>query len=424
MASTRQPILADNLIGGLETSLPAHLLGPNQWRTLHNMRHTPGLEQVEKKLVQNVFDTTTVLWIGSIPNSVAQGYGKVLFLTTNGLFNYPDGSPLKTGLLDAVGYRRWSTFLYNNSLYYINELNPLRRNDGSTDVVLANAPSGRYAVPWYDHIVVGFPTYQNSVHPNRVMWSDLYNFGVWEPDAANEADHYDFVEWQLTDFPFCGVTGLGKLGSTLWIYTPTALIPMVYVGKPKVTQVVESGIISGIGNTFPWSLAVMNNVHFFFDGIRKTFFAFDGGAPEPVGEPVRRYMADNLNTDPALASRMWASVDYERGEIVWRFVSRNSSDHFDKLVRFSFWYKRWSTGSDENVHAFCGPTFRVKSMGELQGTMGALTGTMGMLGTDGTVIPRLYGTLGGDGTDITVVPVLGEGGDAVGEGGGAFGEPP
>jgi hypothetical protein len=423
MATTRQPVLSDNLLGGLETSLPAHLLQPGQWRTLHNMRHDPGLVQVEKKRVYAMFDTTTVLWIGSIPNPVAQGYGKVLFLTTNGLYTIV-GTPLKENLVTDSNYRRWSTFLYNGSLYYINELNPLRRNDGSSDVVLANAPSGRYATIWYDHVVVGFPTYKNSVYPNRAMWSDLYNFGVWEPDAANEADHYDFVEWQNTDFPFCGVTGLGKLGSTLWFYTPTALIPMVYVGKPKVTQVVESNIITGIGNTFPWSLAVMNNVHFFFDGIRKSFFAFDGGAPEPIGEPVRQYMVDNLNLDPGLASRMWASVDYERGEVIWRFVSRDSTGPFDKLVRFSFWYKRWSTGSDENVHAFCGPTFRVKTIGELPGTIGSLTGSIGMLGTDGAVIPRLYGTIGGDGTDIAVVPVLGEGGDAVGEDGSGLGEPP
>jgi hypothetical protein len=393
MATTRNPVLVDDVLGGLDTSLPAHLLNPSQWRTLHNMRHDPNLVQVEKKVVQAQFNTTIVLWIGGIPNPVAQGRSKLLFLTNDGLFSYPTGQALKTGLISDSSYRRWSTFLYNGSLYYINELNPLRRNDGSTDVAMANAPSGRYAVSWYDHVVVGFPTYKNSVYPNRVMWSDLYNFGVWEPAAENEADHYDFVEWQLTDFPFCGLTGMGKLGSTLWIYTPTAIIPMVYVGKPKVTQVVESSVITGIGNTFPWSLAVMNNVHFFFDGIRKTFFAFDGQSPQPVGEPVRRYMMENLNSDPALAARMWASVDYERGEIVWRFMSNEATDEFDKLVRFSFWYKRWSTGSDENVHAFCGPSFRVKSMGELTGTMGALTGTMGNLGTDGTLIPRLYGSV-------------------------------
>ena len=392
MATTRQPVLADNLIGGLETSLPAHLLDPSQWRALHNMRHDPGLVQVEKKAIYKAIAATSVLWIGNLPNPIAQGYGKVLFLTKDALYTL-QGVALKTGLVSDTSYQRWSTFLYNGSLYYTNLLNPIRRNDGSTDVALSNAPSARYIVPWYDHIFAGFPVYKNSVHPNRVMWSELYNYGVWEPDAANEADHYDFVEWQLTDFPFCGVTGLGKLGSTLWIYTPTAIIPMVYVGKPKVTQVVESSIITGIGNTFPWSLAVMNNVHFFFDGIRKSFFAFDGQAPQPIGEPVRRYMEDNLNPDPGLASRMWAAVDYQRGEVIWRFVSKESTSEFDKLVRFSFWYKRWSTGSDENIHSFCGPTFRVKSIGELTGTIGSLTGSIGLLGTDATVVPRLYGTV-------------------------------
>lgn len=392
MGTTRQPVLHDNLLGGAETTMPAHLLKANQLRTVHNMRFNPGLLQVPKKKVSKVYDNTgTILWLGSIPNRLP-GYGKILFLTETELVDY-NGSIITTGLVSDGVYRRWCVVLYNGSLYYVNELNPVRKSDGSTDAAITNAPSGRYVSVWYDHLVVGYPTYRGTVYPNRFMVSDLYNFTQWEPDhAKNEADHYDLVEWQSTDYPYTGITGQGKLGKVLWIYTPTAIVPVIYVGKPKVFYVAEENILTGIGNTYPWTLASMNNVHFFFDGIENNFFAFDGSSPQPIGEPVKQFMKDNLNTDPVRASRMWAAIDVERTEVIWRFVSKNSFGAFDKLVRFNYRYRVWSTGSDENVHSFCGSSFRIKTIGELTGTIADLLGPIALLGADGTQQPRLYGT--------------------------------
>ena len=394
MASTRNPTLHDNLIGGVETTLPAHLLRPNQWRSTHNMRFTPALTQVPKKKVNSTLTSKgLVLWLGTIP-SYQPGFGRVLALTPDCLCTI-NGVNIKTGLITNSSYRRWATTLYNGSLYYCNDLNPIRSTKGTDDTVVANAPSGRYLAHWYDHLVVGYPTYQGSTYSDRVMFSDLYKFSQWEPDNIYEADHYDFVEWQSTDYPYAGITGLAKLGEFLWVFTPTAIVPMQYVGRPKVFQVVDQLVLRGVGNTYPWTLAAMNNVVFFFDGVEKSFFAFDGRAPQPVGEPIKQYMKDNLNTSPTLAAKMWASVDAEATEVVWRFCSTVSTGDFDRCVRYNYRYNVWSTGSDENVHAFCGSIFRILTAGELTGTAGALTGTAGLLGTDGTVQPRMYGSVSG-----------------------------
>jgi hypothetical protein len=367
------------------------------------MRFDPTLKQVPKKKVNATFTGKgTLLWLGSIPN-YQPGYGTVLFLTAAGMFTI-GGTQLNTPdfTTDSL-YRRWSTCLYNGSIYYTNELNPIRCCDGSTDVAVANAPSARYVIQWEDHLVAAYVTYQGNVYANRIMISDLYRFNVWQPDNANEADHYDFVEWQTTDYPYVGITGLGKLGKFLWVYTPTAIVPLVYTGRQAgVFQIVEEAIFTGVGNTYPWSLAVMNNVHFFFDAVEKNFFAFNGTSPQPIGEPVKQYVKDNINTDPALASRMWACVDVNNTEVIWRFCSTSSTGAFDKLVRYNYRYNVWSTGSDENIHSFCGSIFRAKTFGELTGTLGNLSGVLGNLGLDGTVQPRLYGSVSGSDGKIYV----------------------
>jgi len=228
------------------------------------------------------------------------------------------------------------------------------------------------------------------------MWCDLYNFTIWEPAKTNEADYYDFVEWQTSYYPYTGITGLGKLRNVLWVYTPTAIIPMQYVGLPKVVRVMEEGIMTHVGNTFPWTLVVLDNVHFFYDGIEKTFFAFDGQQLTPIGEPIRQYMADNLNTTSTLAQKMYGYVDVDHREVWWVFPSTASSGDFDRAVVFNYRYKRWFTASVENVHSFCGGVRTGLKVSELVGVVGDLTGTCGNLGLlAGTTSPRIYGSASG-----------------------------
>jgi hypothetical protein len=226
------------------------------------------------------------------------------------------------------------------------------------------------------------------------MWCDLYNFTKWSPDATNEADHYDCVEWQQPDYPFSGITGLAKLGGTLWVYTPTSIIPIRYTGLrggERVIQVIDDQVLTRVGNTHPWTLVALDRVHFFYDGIENNILAFDGQTLSPVGEPIRQYLEDNLNESPSLAAKMWACVDVESREIWWRFVSKTSSGTFDKAVVFNYRLKVWFTASTENVHAFCGSLFVNGTAGELTGEAQDLTGRVDQLGANEVEVPRIYG---------------------------------
>jgi hypothetical protein len=388
MATTRVKPLNASVHGGVDMTSPSHLVLPPVWRRAHNMRFTPSLEQVPRKIVHSTIGDEEIRGFGVLPGSV-NGYGKILVFGERSV-HLMTGTALKENLRSEAGkYHRWSMTLYNGALYYINEMNALRRNNGSTDVaVSAEAPAGRYVTSWYDHMVVGAPV----GNVNRVQFSDLYDFSKWTPTPTNEADHYDFVEWQQTDYPWVGVTGLAKLRNILYVYTPTAIIPMQYVGLPKVIQVMDSGIVTHIGNTHPWALVPLDNVHFFYDGIEQNFFAFDGQQTIPIGDPIRKYVQETLSTNLSLASKMWGYVDVEKREVWWLYCSSASSGELDQAVVFNYRQKIWFTASVENVHAFCGTTFSNTTVGDLDGIVQDLPGIVGELGAATVATGRLFGS--------------------------------
>ena len=399
--------LHDNMYGGVQTTKPAHLLGPDEWRTQHNWRLTPELTQVPRKKIYQTVGSEDILWMGAIP--LSSGYSKVLLWTPTAVKDLI-GTTFASSLTSDSTFRRWSTAIYDQVIYYVNELNAVRKNTGTTDVAISGAPSGRYLCFWYDHMVVGYPTFGGITYPSRVMMSTLGYFSdvtvtlpsgstvlkAWTPTGkGSEATHYDFLEWQQTDFPYAGCTGLGKLKGMLWVYTPTAIIPTTYVGLPKVIQVQEQGILTRVGNTFPWTLVCLDQLHFFYDAVEQMFWAFDGAQLIPIGEPVRGYMRDNLNTTPALAAKMYGYVDIDYREIWWPFVSTASSGAFDKAVVFNYRYKKWYTASVEDIKCFVGGSNAILTVGELTGLVSALTGTAGNLGLGAGSAPRLFGSASG-----------------------------
>src|SRR6266487_952757 len=188
MPPSNRPLLVERITGGVDTTSPTHLVVPPQWITGYNFRFSPNCEQVPRKALHTTLTGTTVLALATIPGALP-GYGKTIAFLPDQLRTIGD-SLIVDGLLTDTSYRRWSIVLYNGCLYYTNELNGVRCTSGSSDAALLNAPSGRYVATWYDHLVVGVPTYKGQRYADRVTWSHLYDFSKWEPDATNDADHW------------------------------------------------------------------------------------------------------------------------------------------------------------------------------------------------------------------------------------------
>ena len=383
--TNRHYIVHDNMLAGVEMTAPGHLVQPTQWRRAHNFHFTPMLEQVPLKVESDLSFSGKILWAGFVPT--VSGVGYFLILTDEGLF-YRDGSR-PSGAAAKQSDERWATCVYNGRLYYTNPANPIRYSDGTRDRQLSGAPAGKYLLAWYDHLVVGWPTYKGASYPQRIMISHLYDFTQWDASSSNEADFYDLVEWQRADYPYIGITGMAELNGLLVVYTPTAIIPVQYVGLPKVIMVLGEQRVANVGNAFPWALVALDKVHFFYDGIEQNFFAYDGQQVLPIGDPVRKWFAETISPDAALQRKTWAYVDVEQREVHWVFIAGSSNTYNQELI-FNYRQKAWSTADTKEFFCFCAGLQDLLTVGELEGTVGDLEGTIGDLG-EGVELPRLYG---------------------------------
>ena len=111
MPTIRKLFLHDAALGGVETTLPAHLIGADKWRTQHNIRVNPALEQVPKKVVFQTYGTEDLRWIGSLPTGTP-GYGQMLLLTSTTMMNFA-GSTVASGFADDDSVRGVKPFLWS-----------------------------------------------------------------------------------------------------------------------------------------------------------------------------------------------------------------------------------------------------------------------------------------------------------------------
>src|SRR6266404_4210087 len=107
MAATNRPFLIENLIGGVDTTSPTHLIAPPRWLSSHNMRFNPRCEQVPRKVLYSTLSASnTVLALPTIPGEMP-GYGRVLVLTKDQLRAIV-GTVITSNLKSDTSYRRWS----------------------------------------------------------------------------------------------------------------------------------------------------------------------------------------------------------------------------------------------------------------------------------------------------------------------------
>lgn len=346
-----------------------------------------------------------------VGKSVQVGFGGTVTLGSivpSGTCNFAiQGIGLSSGLgtffirtqvsfLSDSTYRRWAMAPYNGQLFLTNELNPVCFTDGTTLARYSNPqPSARYLSVFYDHLVLGWPVWQGTASPTKVRWSDLYKLNSWEPQPTNEADSYDVEEWCRSDFPLRGITGFGQSNTTLWVFTPTAILSCRYVGRPKVMQVGER-VIRDVGNTLSWGLVSYKDVHYFWDGVEQDFYRFDGEQVNSIGIKIKGFFLSNINQSWPLLQATWGYVRPGRQEIVWCFVSnKQTSLVFDKAVVYNWKSEKWYTASVENLHAFTGPVLPAGRAEDLVSTADTLTGPADQLLQATNLTPPLWGTVGG-----------------------------
>lgn len=237
-------------------------------------------------------------------------------------------------------------------------------------------PMAAYIEVFFDHLFAANLIYKGQNAPWQVRWSHLYDFTKWEPSPENEADFYDVVGWQEADFAENGITGMKKLGDTLLIYTPDAIVSGSYIGLPKVMHF--RPLDTTQGNSFPNTLASNGESHFFYDEKVQDFFRLDkGGAIKSIGQPIKQQVLDKTTIAQRRAMFTQVLTDFE--EIWWTV----DDDTFVDIFVFNWRYEKWfirsrRMGATLRPLMSIGPRtgYRAKTVDELTGTIDGLTGQM------------------------------------------------
>lgn len=367
--TTAKPFQHFDMFGGMDYTTRPHLLSPQHWRMLRNMRcNGTRIEQFPQPVVFGhvlPHSASTLIELANLPAGVSD-VGTLVGLTETQVFKVGAAysKPLQQfgaalTLNSDSQYRRWGTCVHNNFLFFTNELNAVRYTDGvevrpmgastlGAAAAAACAPSGRYVLVFYDHLVVGAPTFQGIRQPNWIMWSHLHDYANFVPGTSSEADHYICSEFQRQDNVVDGITGMVLYKNYCLIFTYSCVYAMRYTGLPRVVNV--QPIIQDYGCGYPYTVAQLNDAIVWLDHKHQNFFAFRGAGPEPFGDAIWDYFSSDINTDFNLASRLWTYVDQASAEVGWVYCSTASTGAFDKAVVFNYGNKSWSVRDMQNVH--------------------------------------------------------------------------
>lgn len=255
--------------------------------------------------------------------------------------------------------------------------------------VQADMPSGRYIKVFFDHLVIGAPSWKGRYEPWKIRWSHLKDFAEWEARTDTEADSYTCSEFQHHGELVEGVTGVEMFGDSLLVFTASSIYMVNYTGLPRVVQVVPA--VRGYGNGLLYATAALNNAVAFCDVSKLDFCLYRGGTEaESIGQGIRDYFFTDLNPDPTYAQKTWTFVDKSRDEVGWVYVQTGATD-FNRMVVWNYKYNEWSARSAENLYCFSVLGRRQKSIAELTGTCSAQVGVAGSLGNTSTILGAVWG---------------------------------
>jgi hypothetical protein len=334
---------------GMSRSEMPHLLPDGTWYNTYNvqfvdgyLKQTPPQEFVMKAIdpditfVANkgftclapfVVDGTEVVVIALGAEACVQ----LNFDTNTGTIVTLPGPPAA----DVGNFNRWQA---------VNSANlhaGLFQYDGTaaTDVITAGINyKAKYVEIYQGHLVLANLDDAGTKHPLRIAWSDKDDFGDFDPLTTNEADFFELTDNAYNALFAYGITGLKRIGNELAIHTPGSIWTMQYVGfQNGVMNLYER--VTGVGCWLPYALISFDRFHIF--PARDDFYIFDGATIQSIGANIKTFFYNDLTKDPILRQRTWGTVDVERQELRWYYVSTASSDSPDKCLVLNWPRKAW-----------------------------------------------------------------------------------
>lgn len=264
--------------------------------------------------------------------------------------------------------------------------NTKTRVPGHVIITDCRPPSGRYVTVFFDHLVVGHPTDS----PNKIVWSHLRDFAVWDADTPNEADSYTFTEHQSSYNAVVGVTGLANMGDWLAVFTSNCVYRVDYVGLPTVVRVTTLSQETGCG--FYYGFTSVDGMVFWCDPLKQDFKQMNAvGEIQSIGHGINTFFFDDVNKNPETIQNLWCFADRPRNEVCWVYPSFQSDGELDRMVVYNYKHNEWCVRQSERLTAFSFLALCSTPVVGLQETVSELTGPVSKLGLLNTSVGRMYG---------------------------------
>ena len=229
------------------------------------------------------------------------------------------------GAADSV----WRFAQFGDISLAVNATDAFQYSNGSGDFAdLSGAPKAAVIETVGGFVMVGNYNDGSSV-PDGIKWSAFLDYSDWTPDVATQAG-----DLRLLDTPG-EVRGLKRLGPNAVAYKEQSMYLGVNNGPPVLWGFT---LISGeIGAVSHESIVSIETAHFFIS--RSDIFMFDGARPVPIGDGIREWFFNDLNSDFAFKIR--GIHDKNNAQILWYYPSTQSTGSLDSCIIFNYRTRKW-----------------------------------------------------------------------------------
>ena len=310
-------------------------------------------------------------------------FGQHLYFYCNGQIRKftADGTDSLIHNIGNTGYVRPGYVKWHDTQFFISEEFPLVAIKGDMMVNIDGAnnaaphyPSALYLVMFRDHLVAGaIANFKGDRNLERVMFSDLRKFGIWEDAQTNEAASYYLSNNNETGEAVEGCTGIGELNQQLLLYTATSVEAVEYVGLPTVYA--KRKLKAEIGNCFPYTLIPTSFAHFFISD-ENIYMVSEDFTISPIGDPIKNFLFENLTPDLTHRYKIHGWLDRTEDYVWWAFSSKDAvAGELDTVIGYNYRMQAWTDYKTADVQSFAQLTIvnAGLTIDELTGTIDGLT---------------------------------------------------
>lgn len=186
-----------------------------------------------------------------------------------------------------------------------------------------------------ERMVVAYGAHDGaSADPKRVAWSDQEIMTEWTPSPLNMAGDYRLLAGGR-------IVGHALSPAGPLLFTDQAVYPMRFTGDSLSVYAFGEPLGLGCGLIAPLAAAAAAGRVFWLSNAGQ-FFAWAGGAPEPIACPLLGTLLSNLSW--VQADKIYAYVNAEFNEVCWAYPDRRDGDEISRYVAYNWVDGVWWAG--------------------------------------------------------------------------------